>query len=118
MLRKKSLIFSEKGSLGMMLLIASSGRMGGAASNLAKKKVLIAFAIDTDIDINILKALFLEKQWKEESFVDDKDDTMSFKRVPCLAPPRYAWVPPRSPAPVFTEPVCHVSICLRRGVWK
>ena len=32
------------------------------ATNLTNKQVLIAFAVDTDIDINILKALFLEKK--------------------------------------------------------
>lgn len=36
--------------------------MEAVATNLTNKQVLIAFAIDTDIDINILKALFLEKK--------------------------------------------------------
>lgn len=38
--------------------------------NLAKKKVLIAFAMDTDIDITILREFFLEK-WKVKSVVDN-----------------------------------------------
>ena len=36
--------------------------MEAVATNLTNKQVLIAFAVDTDIDINILKALFLEKK--------------------------------------------------------
>lgn len=46
----------------MSLLIALSRMMEAVATNLTNKQVLIAFAIDTDIDINILKALFLEKK--------------------------------------------------------
>lgn len=55
----------------MNLLITLSGMTDAAATNLTKKKVLIAFAVDTDIDINILRALFWEKEWKVERFVDE-----------------------------------------------
>lgn len=47
------------------------GMTDAVATNLPKKKVLIAFAVDTDIDINILWALFWEKVWKVERFVDE-----------------------------------------------
>lgn len=43
----------------MSLLIALSRMMEAVATNLTNNQVLIAFAIDTDIDINILKALTL-----------------------------------------------------------
>lgn len=52
----------------MSLLIALSRMMEAVATNLINKQVLIALAVDTDIDINILKALFLGKKVKSGAF--------------------------------------------------
>ena len=53
----------------MSLLIALSRMVEAVATNLINKQVLIALAVDTDIDINILKALFLEKKSRKWSIL-------------------------------------------------
>ena len=86
--------------------------MEAVATNLTNKQVLIAFAVDTDIDINILKALFLEKKVECGAFCGWIGWHSVFKTFVMRGASQARWVTHNSPPRVLRVPACHISICL------
>lgn len=56
----------KRAYLGMCLLIALSGYIAAASTNLAKTKVFIAFAIGTAIDITKYTNRFQNSFWEKK----------------------------------------------------
>ena len=99
--------------------------MEAVATNLTNKQVLIAFAVDTDIDINILKALFLGKKVECVVFCGWIGRHSVFKTFAMCGASQARWVTHSSPPCVKCGCLSHqylpITKCLeveRRGVLR
>ena len=80
------------------------------ATNLINKQVLIALAVDTDIDI--LKALFLGKKVESGAFCGWIEWHNVFKTFALPGASQGRWVTHKSPPLVLSVPACHITTCL------